>query len=319
MAKVSVIIPVYGVEKYIERCAISLFEQTLDDMEFLFIDDCTPDRSIEVLLSVLDRYPQRRSQVKIHHMSKNVGQAKVREWGMKNVTGEYVIHCDSDDWVENTMYEKMHSYAIAEDVDAVVCDYYMYFCEKDIRYIKGACNIDNIINEMLEMKVSWSLCNKLIKRNIVENCIEKYPVYDVGEDMVLTFQLLIGANSVGHIKNALYYYWINPCSSMANSSSKGMEKRYFDTSNNIDLLQLLLKNEYKLDAMKLYCQSLLIVANDFANKNVLLHKYKKEVVRAILNPTLTSKTILISKLVYMAHVVGLYPFYKKVKQKLRNR
>lgn len=70
MPKVSVIIPVYGVEKYIERCARSLFEQTLDDIEYLFIGDCTPDRSIDILKTVLDEYPQRKSQVIIRQMKK---------------------------------------------------------------------------------------------------------------------------------------------------------------------------------------------------------------------------------------------------------
>ena len=107
MPKVSVIIPVYGVEKYIERCARSLFEQTLDDIEYLFIDDCTPDRSVEILKQVLDEYPHRKNQVIIHRMEKNSGQAAVRKWGMLNVAGEYVIHCDSDDWVDIYMYEAM--------------------------------------------------------------------------------------------------------------------------------------------------------------------------------------------------------------------
>ena len=81
MPKVSVIIPVYGVEKYIERCARSLFEQTLDDIEYLFIDDCTPDKSVDILKHVLEEYPQRKSQVVIHRMEKNSGQAAVRKWG----------------------------------------------------------------------------------------------------------------------------------------------------------------------------------------------------------------------------------------------
>ena len=81
MPKVSVIVPVYGVEKYMERCARSLFEQTLDDIEYLFIDDCTPDRSIEILQQVLEEYPHRKPQVTIHRMEQNSGQAAVRKWG----------------------------------------------------------------------------------------------------------------------------------------------------------------------------------------------------------------------------------------------
>ncbi len=115
MPKVSVIIPVYGVENSIERCARSLFEQTLDEMEYLFIDDCTKDRSIEVLKSVLKDYPKRKSQVTIHRMDNNSGQAKVREWGILNATGEYIIHCDSDDWVDKDIYRELYEKAKEND------------------------------------------------------------------------------------------------------------------------------------------------------------------------------------------------------------
>ena len=124
MVKVSVIIPVYGVEKYIERCAKSLFEQTLHDIEYLFIDDCSPDNSIKILESLLDSYPSRKANTRILKMSTNSGQAAVRMRGMKEATGEYLIHCDSDDWVDHQMYEKMYNYAKSNDYDMVWCDYY---------------------------------------------------------------------------------------------------------------------------------------------------------------------------------------------------
>ena len=85
MPKVSVIIPVYGVEKYISRCARSLFEQTLDDIEYIFVDDCTKDNSIGVLQEVLEQYPQRREQTRIVKLLVNSGQAgRSKVW---NATG----------------------------------------------------------------------------------------------------------------------------------------------------------------------------------------------------------------------------------------
>lgn len=99
MPKVSVIIPVYGVEKYIERCVRSLFEQTLDDIEYIFVDDCCLDRSIEILDNVIKEYPNRRTDIKIVHHKENKGLAQARQSGIKVATGEYFVHCDSDDWV----------------------------------------------------------------------------------------------------------------------------------------------------------------------------------------------------------------------------
>ena len=82
MPKVSVLVPVYGVEKYIERCARSLFEQTLDDMEFIFVDDCTPDRSVEILKSIIEeyrlRFAEKKYAVRFVKMPTNSGLAAVR-------------------------------------------------------------------------------------------------------------------------------------------------------------------------------------------------------------------------------------------------
>ena len=114
--KVSVCIPVYGVEKYIERCARSLFEQTMkDDIEFIFVNDCTPDKSIEVLQKVLEEYPNRKEQVKIIHHEINRGVSAARKTALMNSHGEYIIFCDSDDWVDTNLYEVMYKKAVEEN------------------------------------------------------------------------------------------------------------------------------------------------------------------------------------------------------------
>ena len=86
--KVSVIVPIYNVEAYIERCAVSLFEQTLHEMEFIFVNDCTPDDSMKILSQVLSRYPHRSDQVVIINQPKNLGAAQAREVGIKAAKGE---------------------------------------------------------------------------------------------------------------------------------------------------------------------------------------------------------------------------------------
>ena len=92
--KVSVCIPVYGVEKYIERCARSLFEQTMrNGVEFVFVNDCTPDKSIEILEHVLAKYPHRKEQTKIINLPENGGVGRARRIAIENCTGEYIIHC----------------------------------------------------------------------------------------------------------------------------------------------------------------------------------------------------------------------------------
>ena len=122
MPKVSVIIPVYGVEPFIERCARSLFEQTLEDMEFIFVDDCSPDRSVEILNKVVSEYPNRN--VSVWKQSINCGVSAVRELALSKATGEYLGFCDSDDWVDSNMYKTLVETAEAQDADVVGCGFW---------------------------------------------------------------------------------------------------------------------------------------------------------------------------------------------------
>lgn len=211
MPKVSVIVPVYGVEHLIERCARSLFDQTLDSIEYLFIDDCSPDRSIDVLRSVLEEYGHRKHQVIIHRMEQNSGQAKVREWGMKNATGDYVIHCDSDDWVDTNMYQDMYEKAVEQQADIVICDYYVSdgITKKKVSgcYFSNQCAL---IKDILTERISRSVWNKLVKRSLYEDIGIQYPVNNMGEDMVLILQALLKTEKIAYVSNPYYYYFLNP-------------------------------------------------------------------------------------------------------------
>lgn len=221
MPKVSVIIPVYGVEKYIERCARSLFEQTLDDIEYLFIDDCTPDNSIGILTNVLEEYPNRKSQVIIHRMKKNSGQAAVREWGMRNATGDFIIHCDSDDWVNTDMYRQMYDKAIQENADCVICDYYTYDDNGNKKYCKSIGeNFDStdLIQLSILQQIASALWNKLIRKSVIPINKIVFPKYNMGEDFLFTLQYFYYSSKVIFIDNGLYNYYVNE-NSITNSIS----------------------------------------------------------------------------------------------------
>lgn len=238
MPKVSVIIPVYGVEKYIERCARSLFEQTLDDIEYLFIDDCTPDRSVEILRAILEEYSPRKEQVIIHRMEKNSGQAAVRKWGMQNATGEYVIHCDSDDWVDRDMYRTMYNKAKKENADVVVCDYFISDAKTNI-YKKGyySSNKEEYLKNVLEMKSSWALWNKLVKRDLLDYNSIEYPEDNMGEDMAVVTQILLLVDRISFIDYAFYYYFNNSTSVTRVLKVKPILKRFQQYVNNVIIVQ----------------------------------------------------------------------------------
>ena len=109
--KISIIIPVFRVEKYITRCCTSLFEMSFNDVEFLFVDDATPDGSIEAMKAVLKQYSSRAAHTKVLSHKQNMGVACARNTGLEAATGKYIAFVDADDWVEADMFEKLYRLA----------------------------------------------------------------------------------------------------------------------------------------------------------------------------------------------------------------
>lgn len=251
MAKVSVIIPVYGVEKYIERCAHTLFQQTLDDIEYLFIDDCTPDNSIAVLKRVIAEYPNRSEQVIIHRMEKNSGQAKVREWGMKNASGEYVIHCDSDDWIDLNMYEDMYKLATDAGADIVYCDYIIEGGPNDkkrfYRQVNGLSK-DELMKRLLTTSSLNSLWSALVKKTLIGRI--SFPKGNQSEDKTMLIQLGWYAGKVVGIDKAFYHYVDNPTSITNAVSPEKIDSRAQQIFDNVDLILSFFEKENIINRYK---------------------------------------------------------------------
>lgn len=234
--KVSVIIPVYAVEQYIERCARSLFEQTLDSIEYLFINDCTPDKSIDILKRILEEYPHRKNQVVIHNMDVNSGQAAVRKWGILNASGEYIIHCDSDDWVDHNIYKELYDAAKKNNADVAVCDFYRAY-GNDIRNAVVGCHstkVSEFVNNLVRNKDIWALWNKLIKASCYQ-CIN-FPKSNMGEDMAYVLQIAYNIKKVAYVQKPLYYYFYNPLSITNNKTEEKILDKYTQIIDNVQLL-----------------------------------------------------------------------------------
>ena len=187
MPKVSVIVPVFNVEKFIGRCVRSLMMQTLSDVEFIFVNDATPDTSMAVLESILAEYPDRASQVKILAHEQNLGLPAARNTGLDAAHGEYIFHCDSDDFVESDMLESMYSSAKDNDADIVWCDWYLSFGQNE-RYMKQPSydTASDALKGMLGGAMKYNVWNKLIRRRLyVDNGIVFPSGYGMGEDMTM--------------------------------------------------------------------------------------------------------------------------------------
>lgn len=236
MPKVSVVIPVYNVEQYIDKCARSLFEQTLDDMEFVFVNDCTKDRSIDILLDVLEEYPHRKLQVRVLEHEVNQGLPQARQTGINHATGEYIIHCDSDDWVERNMYEHMYMIATHDDADIVICEFNI----NDNEIVKS---VDATVKKpedfrigIMTKTVHCSVWNKLVRKSLYENRI-LYPTENYAEDLALMAQLFYYADIFSYCSTALYHYRNNPDSISKKSGVEAILRGYRQTCANATLVE----------------------------------------------------------------------------------
>lgn len=225
---VSVIVPIFGVEEYIEKCARSLFEQTLESIEFIFVDDCTKDNSIFILQEVINEYPNRKGQIKLLRNNTNSGLPTSRKRGVEVANGDYIIHCDSDDWVDVKMYETLYNKAVEEDADIVICDFkHIYNDGRQIVIPQKPAKKDgkSLIHQMLQQKLHGSCCNKLVKRACYKDGIV-FPIKNMTEDLVVMTQVAINAKHISYIAEPYYYYRINTDSISKCNTESSILARY---------------------------------------------------------------------------------------------
>lgn len=254
MPKISIIVPVYGVEKYIKRCAVSLFEQTLDDIEFIFVDDCTLDRSMEILDQVIEKYRPRFAEknfvVRIESMPTNSGLSAVRRHGVQLAKGDYIIHCDSDDWVEKDTCQACYSMAEADSLDVVFFDFDVTngIVHKIIKRQPAIQNKKILLSQLISGRLMGSLCGALVRRSIyLENPLI-YPQHNMNEDLALLIQLIHYARSYGYIPRPFYHYFKSPESITAQGTKEKAVINYNASVANFELLHPFFEsNGYSLD------------------------------------------------------------------------
>ncbi len=165
---VSVIIPVYGTSCYIEKCAHSLFGQTLKNAEYIFVNDATTDDSIQKLEKVVKLYPEIAHRVKILHHLQNTGTAIARNTALNHAGGEYILMVDSDDYIDKDMLKSLYDLAKETDADIVVSDFYIEYENKTVYFSDylSPKHEDHFGDILSGERSSPSLCNKLIKREL---------------------------------------------------------------------------------------------------------------------------------------------------------
>lgn len=205
MNLISVIVPVYNTEKYLDRCIQSILSQTYTDLELLLIDDGSTDSSG----AICDKYAEQDSRVRVFH-KENGGASSARNLGLDNANGDWIAFVDSDDWIDSEMYEQMISLAIASSVEAVFCDI-TFECEysKFTQRYEGRYEDHKLMYDCLVAidVVYFSMCNKLIARRVFEqNKIRAINGANMWEDVELAIRTRYFASSSKVINRAFYHY-----------------------------------------------------------------------------------------------------------------
>lgn len=240
MPLVSIIIPIYQVEEYIERCAESLFQQTLQDIEFIFVDDCTPDDSIKKLNKVILKYPHRN--IKVLHQPINKGVSWARELGISTAKGKYLGFCDSDDWVETDMYYTLVNTAEKESADIVGCGFIQHTNHTAIEYkfpIKNDTQ-NFVISPRYFGGIFGALWNKLIRRDFyLKYNKDLWKGITMWEDSCLLIPLRLHSRCTIFINKYLYHYNINTNS----ITTKFTTKKVVDAIEATHRLEFFFKSE----------------------------------------------------------------------------
>lgn len=274
MPKVSIIVPIYNVEMYIEKCLETLVNQTLKDIEIILVNDGSKDSSAEIAKKYLEKYPE-----KIIYLEKeNGGLSDSRNYGLPHAKGEYIAFLDSDDYVEENMYEEMYELAKKEDSDMVQCNFYWEYPDKNKKKIGELKQYSNKKEMLVKTRVeAW---NKLIKREIlVKNPEIRFPKGLRYEDVEFTYKLIPYVEKIS-ILNKPFIHYIQRGNSISNTQNE-RTKEIFDVLDNVIKYykEKNLYEEYKEQLEYVYvktvlCRSLLrmVKINDKDIKSQLLKR-----------------------------------------------
>lgn len=223
MPKVSVIVPVYNVEKYVGKCLETLVNQTLQDIEIIVVNDGSTDNSKQEIEKYLEKYGS-----KIKYFEKeNGGLSDARNYGMKYATGDYIAFLDSDDYVDITIYEKMYNKAVQDNCDFIECDFVWKYDDKEVKDL-GEVYEDK--HEMLANArvVAW---NKLIKKELINKANIEFPKGLRYEDVEFFYKLIPYIEKFGFVKEYLIYY-IQRGNSIVNTQNE-RTKEIFQILDNV--------------------------------------------------------------------------------------
>ncbi len=205
---VSVITPMYKAADVIHISLQSLLSQTYRPLELIFVDDCCPQGSANVVSRFVEKITDSDISIKIIQHTENQGVAVARNTGLDNATGKYIYYVDADDWIDNQAIEQMVGSAEQTDADIIGCNWYLTFSQNErlMRQPELTSPLDGI-RKMMCGVMRWNLWMFLVKRSLYEeNNIRFIPQMNMGEDLMATIKLFANARKVVHLDEAFYHY-----------------------------------------------------------------------------------------------------------------
>lgn len=227
MIKLSICVPIYGTEKYIERCARSLFEQNAQNVEYIFVNDCTKDQAVEILQKVILEYPNLRDHIRVINHEKNLGLAGARLTGLQNATGEYVWCVDSDDYVDKRAIEVLLPYML-DNYDFISFNYFLNDGQTLTEFLSKSLSVKNLLMN----RIPPSIWKCVVKKDLyVNNDIWPVVGINVSEDYLLTARLiLVAQKKILLDKEFLYYYYVSNLDSYMNNMKESSFENCVDSA-----------------------------------------------------------------------------------------
>ena len=201
---ISIIIPIYNVQDYLDKCIYSIVSQTYNNIEIILIDDGSPDNCPKLC----DNWENKDNRIKVYH-KENGGLSDARNFGIEHCNGDYIVFIDSDDYIEKDMIETLYITIKEDKSDIAICDYYITKNNKDIkhrfsneRFIVSKNKFDYLYNEYAGVTiVAW---NKMYKKELFKNI--RYPYKKVHEDEFIICDLLDSSDKISFVLKPLYHY-----------------------------------------------------------------------------------------------------------------
>lgn len=205
--KLSIIVPVYNADKYLEKCLDSLVNQTMDDYEVILVNDGSKDSSQSIIDSYVNQYPELIRAVTVE----NGGQGRARNIGIDMARGAYIGFVDSDDWVASDMFEKLYTAVVEDDADMAVCDTVQCFDDGSEVYLPMS-------RFESAMEITTAVWNKLFKKELVEGI--RFPEGLWYEDAEFVIKTMLGCKNIARVGEGLYFYRCGQVSTMNNKNAR---------------------------------------------------------------------------------------------------